>query len=243
MNKEHFQTLLEDLYDKYNHTKKLEVPNIVEKYNGQEFDAIKTFLFKYNFRSHPNFDSKAGSDTYVRTLIESYSNNDRIIKNPKKEISEEERQLDNIKKEIETANNSLAETSEIQKDELLKIANKQLQAIEDLISKKEKYFEDLVQKFDKIIEEKSSLIEDKLDKSGLETLKNFNNEHIELKINLDFEETDIELPKEVHNMASGTRFLITGPGGKLLAFEIKDIFCDYVTVPGKCIKEVNIQRM
>jgi len=32
MNKEHFQILLEDLYEKYNHTKKSDVPNLVEKY-------------------------------------------------------------------------------------------------------------------------------------------------------------------------------------------------------------------
>jgi hypothetical protein len=73
MNKEHFQTLLEDLYDKYNHTKKSEVPNLIEKYNGQEFDAVKTFYFKYNFRTHPNYDQKAGTDTFIKNLIEQYS--------------------------------------------------------------------------------------------------------------------------------------------------------------------------
>lgn len=245
MNKEHFQLLLEDLYDKYNHTKKSEVPMLVEKYNGQEFDAIKTFYFKYNFRSNSNYDPKAGTDHQIKILIESYSKGERIIKHSKQEPTAEEESLATIRKEAENANSTISSVSESKKEELLKIAEEKTNLIQKIINEKEKYFQSLINKLDEVIQEKTKKLNEINEKviSDITQTKNDSDEHIEIKINLDFEETDIELPKEVNTMAAGTRFLIPSPGGKLLAFEIKDIFCDYVTIPGKCLKEINIQRL
>ena len=249
MNKEHFQILLEDLYEKYNHTKKSEVPNLVDKYNGQEFDAIKTFYFKYNFRSNINYNSQAGTDKHIRNLIESYSNGKRPIKD---NLNPEEERLSVIKKETEQASSEINNMSETKKEELLKLADEKLKSLETIIQEKEKKLEAMIQKMDIMIEEKSKKIEEKIKKTSDESLElllaNKNSkvdidEHIELKINLDYTETDIELPKEVHTMAVGTRFLMLDQQKKIIAFEIKDIFCDYVTIPDKCIKEINIQRI
>lgn len=252
MNKEHFRILLEDLYDKYNHSKKSEVVNLIERYNGQEFDAIKTFYFKYNFKSHPNYDQKAGSDNFIKNLIEQYSNGQRPIKDVVQEIDLEQERLLAFKREQEKANTDINTVSEAKKEELLKIADDKLKTLDILIQSKSKQLEDMIQKMDIMIQEKARKIEEnikKISEESIELLSNNRNvtqesdEHIELKINLDYEETDIELPKEVNTMAAGTRFLMFDQNKKIIAFEIKDIFCDYVSVEGKIIKEINIQRI
>ncbi len=110
----------------------------------------------------------------------------------------------------------------------------------------------MIKKMDEMIQEKALKIEEKIKKISEDSLellasnkntKTESEEHIDLKINLDYTETDIELPKEISTMAAGTRFLILDQSKKILAFEIKDIFCDYVSMPGTCIKEINIQRI
>jgi len=251
MNKEHFKTLLEDLYDKYNHTKKSDVPFLLENYNGREFEAIKTFYFKYNFKGSANFDSRAGSDNFIKDLIESYSNGERTIKT-QSSLTPEQESLANLSNVAEKANSSIKEVTESKKEELAKIIEENKKMFEDIITEKQKHFDELIARMDLVIKEKNAQIEENIKKIDLESIqtiinsiseKKDNDEHIELKINLDYEETDIQLPKEINNMAAGTRFLIEGPNKKLLAFEIKDIFCDYVTVPGKCLKEINIQRI
>lgn len=242
MNKEHFQSLLEDLYDKYNHTKKIDIPNVVENYNGREFDAIKTFYFKYNFKSHPSYDPKAGTDSFIRALIDDYSKGERTIRDSKQEPSAEEESLAMIRKEAEQANSTINSVSESKKDELFEIVKEKTKDIEKLILDKEKYFQDLISNLDLSIQEKIKQLNE-LNEQVPTIQKEEISEHIELKINLDNEDTDIELPKEIKTMAAGTRFLIPSIDGKILAFEIKDIFCDYVSAPGKCIKEINIQRI
>jgi hypothetical protein len=253
MNKEHFQTLLEDLYIRYNHTKKSEVQNLVEKYNGQEFDAIKTFYFKYNFRSHPNYDPKAGSDTFIKNLIEQYSNGQRLVRDSLNSPDPEEERSKAIQKQREEASSAINDVSETKKEELLKVADEKMKLLENIIKGKEHQLEEMIQSMDKLIQEKAKQIEERIKQISEESLsvlvaekksKEESEEHIELKINLDYLDTDIELPKEVSTMAAGTRFLIIEQQTKkMLAFEIKDIFCDYVSVPGKCIKEINIQRI
>lgn len=249
MKKEHFQALLDDLYEKYNHTKKSEVSNLVEKYTGQEFDAIKTFYFKYNFRSNINYDPQAGSDSHIHNLIESYSNGKRPIRD---NLNPEEERLSVLKKETEQASVEINNVSEIKKEELLKLADEKIKSLITTIQDKEKKLEEMIQKMDDLIQEKAKKIEENIRKIGEESLglltankevKAENDEHIELKINLDYAETDIEIPKEVSTMGAGTRFLMIDQNKKILAFEIKDIFCDYVSVPGKCIKEINIQKI
>ena len=49
MTKENFEVLLSDLYDIYNPGKKTDISNILEKYNGQEYEAVYQLLFKYNY--------------------------------------------------------------------------------------------------------------------------------------------------------------------------------------------------
>jgi len=245
MNKEHFQLLLEDLYEKYNHIKKSEVPALVEKYNGQEFDAIKTFYFKYNFRSNPNYDPKAGTDSQIKGLIDSYSKGERIIRDIKQEPSAEEESLATIKKGAEEANSTINTISEVKKNELLKLVQEKTGDIEKLIIDKEKYFQELISKMDSLINEKIKTLNELTEEVVSKAVKSSSviDEHVEFKITLDNEETTMDLPKEIKTMAAGTRFLIPNSDGKLMALEIKDVFCDYVTTPGKCLKEINIQRI
>jgi hypothetical protein len=48
MDSKNFNTLLNDLYDIYNPSKKNDIDSLVKNYNGKEFDAIKTILIRYN---------------------------------------------------------------------------------------------------------------------------------------------------------------------------------------------------
>jgi hypothetical protein len=252
MNKEHFKVLLEDLYDKYNHSRKSEVPNLIEKYNGQEFDAIKTFYFKYNFKSHPSYDIKAGTDSHIKGLIDNYSNGKRPIKDNANALNPEEESLSVIEKKTEQASSLINNVSDAKKEELLKVADEKIKSLETMIQEKEKKLEQMIKKIDDMIEEKAQKIEERIKKINEESIELFTanknvkietDEHVEIKINLDYAESDIELPKEVSFMAAGTRFLMVDHNKKMLAFEIKEIFCDYVSYPGKCIKEINIQRI
>lgn len=242
MNKEHFKILLEDLYDKYNHSKKSEVDNLVEKYNGQEFDAIKTFFFKYNFKAHPSYNPKAGSDTYIRTLIDAYSDNKRTIKENDTWLSPEEESISNIKKQAEVVNSSITEASDSKKNELIHLADEKIKLMDEVFLGTQKHIDELIAKMEAQIAEKSKIIEELTANIPVQQQKE-SDEFIELKINLDYTETDIALPKGVDSMNVGTRFLMIDQNKKMLAFEIKDVFCDYVSMPGKCIKEINIQRV
>lgn len=240
MNEEHFKILLEDLYDKYNHTKKSEVPNLVTKYNGQEFEAIKTFYFKYNYKTHPKYDPNAGTDVFIKNIIEQYSEGKRPIRDKSDVPSIEEQRIANLNKEKEEASLEINNVSELKKEELLKFADEKIKSLDELIEAKGKKLEEIIKKMDYMIEDRMKKINEK--SSELISHKK-NEEHIEIKINLDYAETDIEIPKDISTMAVGTRFLMLDQNKKILAFEIKDIFCDYVTNPDKCIKEINIQRI
>jgi hypothetical protein len=185
-------------------------------------------------------------------LIESYSNGKRPIKDSLNSPNAEEERLLTLKKEKEQASSYINDVSEIKKGELLKLADEKIKSLDLIIEDKEKKLEDMIKKMDIMIQEKALKIEERIkqiSEESLELLSSNKNaqketdEHIDLKINLDYSETDIQLPKEVNTMAAGTRFLMLGQDNKMLAFEIKDIFCDYVTIPGKCIKEINIQRI
>ena len=49
MDRNSFNNLLTDLYEIYQPSKKADIPGLLEKYNGQEFDALYHIFFKYNY--------------------------------------------------------------------------------------------------------------------------------------------------------------------------------------------------
>jgi hypothetical protein len=250
MNKEHFTILLEDLYQRYNHTKITEVPVIVEKYNGQEFDAIKTFYFKYNFKSHPNYDPKAGSDAFIRNLITEYSEGKRPIIEIKKEESETEREInlltqqlkeskteweksvDSIKKELEDFVNSKQNVFKEYEDDIKKSWVQTTKNIETMIKKKEAEIEDFIKKFDEQVEARLTQLEPARKQ-----------EPFEVSITITNAELDVVFPNGIETLAVGSRFLLNDSSSNRIAFEIKDIFLDYISNPEKPIKEISVERI
>ena len=212
MTTENFTQLLNDLYDKYIHTRKSDVAHIVENFKGEEFNAIKTFFFKYNYRSHPKFDKNAGSDEYIKNLIHLYEKGERVTEIVPEAPVIEETELSKLQKEsvkITTLINNFSIDYSKKMEEL-----------------------SLMTKSEPVIIEKPIVQEEKK-----------SNTHIELRINMDFEASDIEIPKDIDNMPAGSRFLIMGQDGKPHAFEILEVFYDYVSMKDKCIKEVSIKRV
>src|SRR3989304_1516071 len=100
MNKEDFQALLEDLYRIYNPSKMQDIQTLLEKYNGQEFDAVKTIFIRYNFRASPSSNPDIGTDKHVKRLIQGYSEKDRILQ---KGMSKPPSQSEIIERKIDEA--------------------------------------------------------------------------------------------------------------------------------------------
>ncbi len=78
MKKIDFQTLLTDLYLLYNPNKVNDVNFLIEKYAGQEFDAVQMFYIKYNQKSHAYYNSNV-TEEFIQSLIESYNGKDRVL--------------------------------------------------------------------------------------------------------------------------------------------------------------------
>lgn len=78
MKKIDFQTLLTDLFLLYNPSKIDDVNFLIEKYTGQELDAIQMVYIKYNFKNHPYYNPNV-TEEFLMGLIESYNKKDRVL--------------------------------------------------------------------------------------------------------------------------------------------------------------------
>ena len=233
MTTENFTNLLNDLYDKYIHSRKSDVAYIVENFKGEEFNAIKTFFFKYNYRSHPKFDKNAGSDEYIKNLIHLYEKGERVTEIVPEAPIVEETELSKLQKEITKAKGFLESIKKSTSEEVSKITLLVNNFNEDY-SKKMEELSSMAKSEPIIITENPIPLSQEEKKS---------NTHIELRINMDFEASDIEIPKDIDNMPAGSRFLIMGQDGKPHAFEIVEVFYDYISMKDKCIKEISIKRV
>ena len=132
MTKNHFQTLLEDLYDIYNPDKKQDVEGILNKYNGQEADAVYQLLFKYNYSKHPLYNPKLNNIKFIKILVDGYSEDKRLLKNkeflqqhfdkiPENDDLISKKFIDDVKKEISDGNQKQLE--DIQKQHQEEIRN------------------------------------------------------------------------------------------------------------------------
>lgn len=231
MNRENFQTLLTDLYNIYNPSKVKDIPKLLDDYNGQEFDALKTFYFKYNYRTHAKFDEKAGTDKHVKFLIEKYSTGERVLLNGDMptEINIEEFSLNN---KVEAASSQIND-----------ITAKTTLSVEE-------YFKKKTAEIDEYFIRKTAELENyKLQINNIpiftgQTTSVSVEEKVELKLNLNFEDTDLVLPKEINSMPAGSRFIVLNSNNVICALEVKDVFFDWVTFKGaKCIKEITIERI
>lgn len=207
-----FTILLEDLYDRYNPSKKGEIPNIVEKYNGQELTAISTFSWKYNFPKHANYDIDLNNPLYLNTLISRYSKGERMLLD-KKKISEK----DVISQKVDEANQQLKSVA----DQTANAVEEKIKALDMFIKSKRDEINAILQGFVPVSKD----------------------ENIETKINILFTEAQFQLPENVSQLSVGTRLIVKDILGIPYGLEVKDVVCDYISVPGKCIREITIDRV
>lgn len=240
MNKENFEYLLADFFTIYNRSKINDIPFLIERYNGKEYDAIKTMFFKYNYPKNPNYDPQKGTDKHVSYLIKKYSEGVRILSkeffDKEKDIikrKEEEEEIKRLEKEkeisekISDASESVTKTKKeiiefFQKEEL-KI-KKYIEGVEKEISKKIKDFNDYKEKHD--------------DKNNNKSLRT------SLKLTLEDDSADLVLPEDniLNNMGVGDRAIIRDSEGNIHGIEIKSILYDCISSKEESIKEIIIGK-
>ncbi len=201
-----FELLLNDLYDKYNPSNKKEIPNIIQKYIGQELDAIYLFLAKYNYPKHPSYNPSFNDLNILKSLLVQYHSGNRmlILETPNISVADE------IRKDIsQETKKEITQTSE-------QLNKTLLQSIESF--KKDFY-------------------------KKLEDLNSKDESDVLIKLNLLYTESEIELPKEIKDFAINTRFLVKDINDKFIPLEIKDIFCDFISVEKGYIKEITIGKI
>lgn len=238
MTREHFETLLSDLYDIYNPGKKSDILSLLDKYNGQEFDAIYQLLFKYNYPRNPLYNPDLSSPKFVKLLIDSYSSERRILK-------EKDFLLKNYNQNVKF---------EGLVDE--KVSSVKTEITKDLQGKMAESMDSVIKTYEENIELLKRSFENKL-KSMEESLSSYQNqipeilrssapadpENIEIKLNILWSEHEINIPSNLKYCAAGDRVITTDNNGGVIGLEIKDIYWDCVSVPGKLIKEVTIDKV
>lgn len=80
MDRNSFNNLLEDLYDVFNPAKKTDIPNLLDKYVGEEFDAVYHLLLRYNYPKSQHFNPKLNQPETIKMLIRKYSDGERVFK-------------------------------------------------------------------------------------------------------------------------------------------------------------------
>lgn len=238
MTRDSFEILLNDLYDIYNSSKKSDIPNILDKYNGQEYDAVYQLLFKYNYPRNPIYNPEITSTKFIKLLIETYSagkrllkDEDFLIKNYNQNIKFEglvEKKVSNVKEEIT-------------KDFDGKIDGK----LNDIIEKYNSKIDDIQKSFEQKLLNINNFVEN-YKKEIPEILKNSTKEEsdsIEIKLNILWTEHEINIPSNLKYCNAGDRIITTDNNGNIIGLEIKDIYWDCVSVPDKIIKEITIDKL
>lgn len=238
MTRDHFETLLGDLYDIYNPSKKEDISGLLDKYNGQEFDAIYQLLFKYNYPRNPLYNPELSSPKFVKLLIDSYSSERRILKEKDFLIKNYNQ---NVKFEGIVEEKVSSAKSEIAKD----LQDKMAANIDSITSSYESKVKEMQEAFEGKIREMENSIGNYRTQVG-ELMKSAvpaDPDNIEIKLNILWTENEVNIPSNLKYCAAGDRVITTDNRGGIIGLEIKDIYWDCVSVPGKLVKEITIDKV
>lgn len=238
MTRDSFEILLNDLYDIYNPNKKSDIEIILEKYNGQEYDAVYQILFKYNYPRNPLYNPDVTTPKFVKLLIDTYTNGKRILKDEEFLIKNYNQ---NIKFEglVEQKVSNVKE--QITKDFDVKIEEKLSSILEKYNSK----IQNIQNEFDNKIEQINKFLADYQTKIPelLKLNSKDDSDNIEIKLNILWTEHEINIPSNLKYCSAGDRIITTDNNGNIIGLEIKDIYWDSVTIPNKLIKEITIDKL
>lgn len=241
MDKNNFKELLIDLYNLYNPSKVKDVDDIISSYEGNEYDAIKTILLKYNFKGHPSYNEQSNSDEYVHYIISKYIEGQRILskqniltQNEKEELRKlEERQKEQKIKEEELENH---------KNEIQKTSAEFLEKLKEQVNSIQKRMIDFEEKYNHIqkLHEEFSNFENKISIESTKSSK--------IKINiesLNFTDSDIELPNQeiIDSLTKGSRIILKTSSGNICGVEVKDITYDLVSYANEIVKEIILEKI
>lgn len=243
MDRKDFETLLIDLYAIYNPSKGTDIPMLLEKYNGQEFDAVKTIFIRYNFRANPNYDQDVGTDKHVRYLIESYSKQDRILQRSK---LGKPSQAELIEKKLNEASEKAKEDTAKARQDVEDFTKKKSSELEQYFESRKLEIDAKLKALDEAIAKKTAEFEIISKQANVVTQQHTPQEDkpkIELKLELNYDDVDMELPKELENMGPGSRILLYDSKKEVKGLEIKDVLYDCLSEDGKTIKVMTIHRV
>jgi len=232
MKKEDFTELLTDLYLAYNPDFIKYVPQLVEKYNRIEFDAVHNVLMKYNHESYNYYDASKSTDDYIHSLIKDYSEGNKSLKGFTVEMQilrnkEEEAGKSEEQKKLEEAAN--------------KKAQEELSGIKSQIGESEKKIIDAQEKLDARLKE----INQQLENTEPLVQKASIYDDVEISIKSNYTDSELELPnKEVlAGLGKGTRLIVPDKNGKMVGLIVEEILYDCISHPmGTPIVEIIINK-
>jgi vacuolar-type H+-ATPase subunit I/STV1 len=245
MKKEIFKQLLEDLFKIYNTSKIKDSDRISNSYSGNEFDAIKTILIKYNHRGHPSYNQNADRDEYVNYVINQYKEGNFVLSQQYLNNQTSQEELKRIQEEEE-----LKRKKEEEKEEIEKVGNKVKENLEQIISevtnKINLEFNSKKQEMDKQLDyiknAYQTIKEEEEEKSETNPTKHFTKISIE-KIN--FGENEVILPKEkvLENLCKGDRMIVKTNEGRVCGIEVFEITYDFISYEEEVVKEISLKKI
>jgi len=225
-----FKNLLTDLYLIYNPDKISDVDRIVQNYNGREFDAVKTVYIKYNFRQSPFYDPNIGTDKHVKSLIESYSNGERILSKDFVNVEKKEKEQIELEKTKVEEEKKRKEVDELKKNVLSeqeKVLNTKLKEANEQLFKQS---EELKKQLEIVKKELSQVLE--------------KNSPFDIQLKFNFDDSNLNIPSKENFVycSIGQRIIMTDKDKNLLAVEIIDILDDYLSDPSKPVREIILDK-
>jgi len=238
MTRESFEILLSDLYDIYNPSKKNDVISILDKYNGQEYDAVYQLLFKYNYPRNPLYNPEITTPKFIKLLIDTYSSGRRLLK-------DEDFLIKNYNQNIKFEGLVEKKVSNVREEITKDFDEKIEERLNSVIEKYNNKISNIQNEFDNKLKNISEFIEDYKNKIP-ELIKNTpkdDADSIEIKLNILWTEHEINIPANLKYCNAGDRIITTDNNGNIIGLEIKDIYWDCVSLPNKIIKEITIDKL
>jgi vacuolar-type H+-ATPase subunit I/STV1 len=232
MRKEDFKELLTDLYAAYNPDFIKYVPQLVDKYNRLEFDAVQNILIKYNHESYAHYDPSKATDDYIHSLIKDYSEGNRSLKDFTIEM--------HIKRKQEQEANKTEEQKKIE-EEAQKKTQEELSGVKSKLTETEKKIEEAQRQLDERLEK----LKEQLKQTEPTIQKTSMYDDVEISIKSNYTESELVLPnKEVlAGLGKGTRVIVQDKAGKMVGLIVEEILYDCVSHPmGTPIVEIIINK-
>lgn len=226
MTKDSFKNLLTDLYSYYNPEYIQYVNDLVEKYHRMEHSAVEMILMKYNHRNSPYFDEAKSTEAYMLGLLKDYDQGRRVLEGLTPQV---------IKKEEVVRKDYVEENAQ----KITQAVDEKIQEVKSDIEKREEELKQIIEKYTTTLSELDKKFDDQKPLSLFDA--------VDIKINLFYTESEVNLPnKEIlASLGIGSRILVVNAENKPIGLEVKDITYDCVSnimIGGKPTLEITLDK-